>query len=209
MSKSETFNRRVEERDVEDEGIVREKKIMAILDQEVADGENLAAEARKAVEYLLLEKKGYQRDEVRKNVVFDVVLGKETVCSSVDFLVTIEGRKAMAIKCSSGSLSSRERQAVAAARILDSPPVPIAVVADPVNAEVLDTTTGKVVGEGFGAIPIRDHLVKLLSERTPVPLSPERIEKEKRILLAFDAIACSVPRGGEGGVRLDESSQKK
>ena len=187
---------------MEDENIVREKKILAILNQEVEAGEDLAAAARKTVGYLLLEKKGYHRDEVRKNVVFEVVLGKETVCSSVDFLVTLEGKKAMVVKCSSGSLSSRERQAVAAARLLDSPPVPIAVVADPVNAEVLDTATGEVLGEGFGAIPVREQLVALLSEKTQTPLTPGRIEKEKRILLAFDAIRCSVPKGANGGGSL-------
>jgi len=194
---------------VEDENAVREKKILAILDQELGDGENLAAEARKAVEYLLLEKKGYAREEVRNQVVFEVVLGQETAHSSVDFLVTLEGKKAMVIKCSSGSLSSRERQAVAAARLLDSPPVPIAVVADPVSAEVLDTMTGKVIGEGFGAIPVREQLIKLLLERTLPPLSPERIEKEKRILLAFDAIQCSVPQGANGGVSLDDERERK
>ena len=194
---------------MEDENIVREKKILAILNQEVEAGEDLAAAARKTVGYLLLEKKGYHRDEVRKNVVFEVVLGKETVCSSVDFLVTIDGKKAMVVKCSSGSLSSRERQAVAAARLLDSPPVPIAVVADPVNAEVLDTATGEVLGEGFGAIPVREQLVALLSEKAQAPLSPGRIEKEKRILLAFDAIRCSVPKGANGGVSLDDVCKEK
>lgn len=189
---------------MEDESAIREKKIIAILDQEVKDGEDLASAARKTIGYLLVEKKGYQRDEVRANVVFDVILNKETVCSSVDFLVEVDGEKAMVVKCSSGSLSSRERQAVAAARLLDSPPVPIAVVADPVNAEVLDTATGKVIGEGFGAIPVREQLIKIVSEKERVPLSPERLEKEKRILLAFDAIACSVPQGADGGVKLDK-----
>jgi hypothetical protein len=196
-------------RDVEDEGSVREKKIIAILGREVEDGENLAAVARKTIEYLLIEKKGYLRSEVQKNVVFDVALEKETVCSSVDFLVTVGQKKAMAVKCSSGSLSSRERQAVAAARLLDSPPVPIAVVADPVNAEVLDAITGRVIGEGFGAIPLREQLVEMLAEKELKALSPERLEKEKRILLAFDSIRCSVPQGAEGGVSLEDERKLK
>jgi len=194
---------------VEDESSVREKKIIAILDQELDDGENLAAAARKTIEFLLLEKKGYAREEVRTQVVFEVILGQETAHSSVDFIVTVEGKKAMVIKCASGSLSSRERQAVAAARLLDSPPVPIAVVADPATAEVLDVMTGKVIGEGFGAIPVRDQILAVLSGREPKPLSPERIEKEKRILLAFDAIRCSVPQGVNGGVSLDDPCEGK
>ena len=187
---------------MEDESIIREKKIQSILEQELEDGESLAGEARKMVSYLLVEKKGYLPEDIAKRVVFEVKLGQETAYSSVDFLISVAGKKAMVIKCAAGSLSSRERQAVAAARLVGSPPVPVAVVADPVNAEVLDVATGKVVGEGFGAIPVRDRMVQMLSEYSSNPLPPERLEKEKRILLAFDAIGCCVPQGANGGVAL-------
>lgn len=194
---------------MEDENVVREQKIIAILKQEVDDGADLANAARGTVEYLLFEKKGYSRDEVRRNVVFEVKLGNETAHSSVDFLITVKDKKAMIIKCAAGSLSSRERQAVAAARLLDTPPVPISVVADPQTATVLDTSTGKVVGEGFGSIPVRDQIEGILSGMESKPLTPERIEKEKRILLAFDAIACCVPQGANGGVRIGPDPGKE
>jgi hypothetical protein len=184
---------------VEDEKAVREKKIIAILNEEVEDGADLASESRRTIEFLLREKKGYSGDEVRRDVVFEVVLGQEKLSSAVDFLITWEGRTAMIIKCSAGSLDSRERQAVAAARLLGAP---IAVVADPVTAEVLDTASGTVMGEGFGAIPVREQLPALLAEREMKQLTHDRIEREKRILLAFDAIRCSVPQGGTGGVRI-------
>jgi hypothetical protein len=187
---------------MEDEFVVREKKILSILEQELEDGESLAAEARNMVSYLLLEKKGYLPEDIEKRVVFEVKLGQETAYSSVDFLISVSGKRAMVIKCAAGSLSSRERQAVAIARLIGSPPVPVAVVADPVNAEVLDVATGKVVGEGFGAIPVRDRIVEMLSEYSTKPLSLERLEKEKRILLAFDAIRCCVPQGADGGVAI-------
>lgn len=187
---------------MEDEQAAREKKIIAILHDEVRDGENLAADARRQIEYLLLEKKGYAPGEVRKDVVFDVELDKELVPSSVDFLIEVGGRTAIVIKCSAGSLSSRERQAVAAARLLAAP---FAVVADPVTAEFLDAATGEVIGEGFGAIPVRDMITDLLSGKEHTPLSPQKAEREKRILLAFDAIRCSVPRGADGkAVSLDD-----
>jgi hypothetical protein len=194
---------------VEDDFTSREKKIRQLLAQEIEDGENLAAEARKMVEYLLLEKKGYRPEDVLKGAAFEVKLGEETVWSSVDFIVSVDGRKAMIIKCAAGSLDSRQRQAVAAARVIASPPVLVAVVADPENAVVLDVVTGKVIGEGFGAIPVKEQLLRILSETEPAPLPPERIEKEKRILLAFDAIKCCVPQGADGGVRLDESCDKE
>lgn len=189
---------------MEEEPIVREKKIFAVLKQEIEEGEDMADEAGKMVSYLLLEKKGYSADEVRSNVVFDVKLGDEAATSSVDFVVSVGGSPGMVIKCAAGSLASRERQAVAAARLISSPPVPIAVVADPLTAEVLDVQTGKVTGEGFGAIPVREQLLQILEQSKLQPLPPARIEKEKRILLAFDAIRCYIPKGADGGVKLDD-----
>lgn len=194
---------------MENEFVVREKKILSILERELEDGQSLAAKARKMISYLLVEKKGYLPGDIEKKVVLEVKLGQETAYSSVDFLVSVEGKKAMIIKCAAGSLSSRERQAVAAARLIGAPPVPVAVVADPVNAEVLDVRTGKLVGEGFGAIPIKEQMIQMLSEGTSQPLSPERLEKEKRILLAFDAIRCCVPQGGDGGVALGDALSRE
>lgn len=189
---------------MEEDRIVRQKKILDILKQEIDEAEDMASEARKMVEYLLLEKKGYSKDEVRKNVVFEVRLGGEVVNSSVDFIVEIDKRPAMLIKCVAGSIVSRERHVVAAARIISSPPLPVAVVADPETAEVLDVATGRVIGEGFGAIPVKEQLIHILSEAVTMPITPDRLEKEKRILLAFDAIKCSVPKGADGGVKLDD-----
>ena len=192
---------------MEDELVQREKKIFAILEQEVEDGAHLAAAARKMMHFLLLEKKGYATEEVERNVVFTLTLGTETAHSSVDFLVTLNGNKARVIKCSAGSLDSRERQAIAAARLLA---VPFAVVADPEHAEFLDTATGKVIGEGFGAVPVREEMQKMIAAADPKPLSPERVEKEKRILLAFDAIRCIVPQGADGrAIQIGEACEKK
>jgi len=188
----------------EDEQNRRETKIREILRQEIDDGEDLANQARSMIAYLLREKKGYAAEDVRSGLAFEVTLGQETCWSAADFLVSVEGKTGMLIKCAAGSLDSRERQAVAAARVIADPPLPVAVVADPVNAVVLDVATGKVAGESFGAIPTKEQLAAIMAERMMQPIDPKRLEKEKRILLAFDAIKCCVPQGGDGGVQIGE-----
>ena len=187
---------------MEDEYVTRGKKILSILEQEIEDGEEMAAAVSRIAERLLLGEKGFASSDIRKNVVFRVTLGAETVQSSVDFVVSLNNRNAMLIKCAPGSLDSRERHVIAAARVFDVLPVPVAVVMDPVSAVVLDTLTGKVTGEGFEAIPTKEKLGLLLSEREPRPVAPEKLEREKRVLLAFDAIRCCLPRGGQGGVEI-------
>ena len=101
----------------------------------------------------------------------------------------------MVIKCAPGSLDSRERHVIAAARVLDVLPVPVAVVMDPISAVVLDTVTGKVTGEGFDAIPTKEQLGVLLSGREPRPIAPEKLEREKRVLLAFRRYPLLHPAG--------------
>jgi ABC-type glutathione transport system ATPase component len=190
---------------MEDEFVTREKKILSILEQEISDGEEMTAAVKHIADRLLLVEKGYAQNEVRKGVRFPVSLGAETLESSVDFLVTVDNRRAMVIKCAPGSLSSRERQVVAAARVLDSLPIPVAIVMDPMSAVVLDATTGKVIGEGFEAIPSKEQLVAMLAGKELKPIAPEKLEREKRVLLAFDAIRCCVPQGTDGGVHLDKT----
>ena len=188
---------------MEDEFVTREKKILSLLEQEIEDGEEMAAAVRHIAERMLLGDKGYEPADIRKNVVFDVTLGSETAKSSVDFLVSAGDRAAMVIKCAAGSLSSRERHVVAAARVLGPLPVPVAVVMDPMGAVVLDSATGKVTGEGFDAIPTKPDLIALLSAREAKPLPADKLEREKRVLLAFDAIQCCIPKGADGGVALN------
>jgi hypothetical protein len=190
---------------MEDEFVAREKKILSILEREISDGEEMTAAVRHIAERLLFGEKGYARDEVRKDVRFPVTLGPETLESSVDFLVTVVSRAAMVIKCAPGSLSSRERHVVAAARVIEPLPVPVAIVMDPLSAVVLDTTANKIIGEGFEAIPSKEQLIAMLAEKESKPIAPEKLEREKRVLLAFDAIRCCVPQGGNGGVQLDET----
>ncbi len=191
---------------MEDEFTTREKKILSILEHEIEDGEQMTAVVRKIAEQMLLGEKGYLAGDIRKNVAFDVVLGGETAKSSVDFLVSMDGIDVMVIKCAAGSLNSRERHVVAAARVLGDVQVPVAVVMDPMNAVVLDGLTGKVAGEGFEAIPTREQVRRMLAGLNLVPLPPEKAEREKRILLAFDAIRCCIPRGTDGGVKLEAGS---
>jgi hypothetical protein len=192
----------------DDQNSSREAKIRDILEQEVQDGEDLANDARKLIGYLLRDKKGYGPEDVRQGLAFEVTLGQEVFWSSADFLVSVNGRMGMIIKCAAGSLDSRERQAVAAARSITSPPLPVAVVADPVTATVIDVASGKVIGEGFGSIPTREQLAAVVNETRAKPLDAARLEKEKRILLAFDAIKCCVPQGGDGGVQIGPEPEK-
>ena len=98
----------------------------------------------------------------------------------------------MIIRYGPGSLVSRERAAIAAARVINTDYcIPLAVVTNGRDAELLDTRTGKILGYGLDSIPDRNSAEKMLEqlEFSP-PLEAIRRERELRILNAFDVERC-------------------
>ena len=173
----------------------REEAIRAIIKKESDAGESELVVIKKGIGEFLLNNKGYSKDEVEADREFDVETGNEKCKSKADIVVSIDGKRLMIVKCSIGALVSRERQAVACARLMDSYQIPFAVVTDGNDAILLDTLTGKAINEGLEKIPSRDELKAMTEKVEFKELSPERLEKEKRILLAFDSIKCSIIHG--------------
>jgi len=173
----------------------KEEAMEALIKKESDAAETELSAVRRDIEKFLFEKKGYTATEVEKDREFEVLIGDERCKSRIDIVISIDGKRLILIKCSVGALVSRERQAVACARVLDSYQIPFAVVTDAVDAIVLDAVTGKVISEGIASIPSRSELIELFGRSEFKKLPPERAEKEKRILLAFDSIKCTITYG--------------
>jgi len=145
---------------------------------------------RQKIERLLIEEKGYSKQDIEVDREFEIVIGKEIHKSKVDLIVNVEEKRFMIIRCARGSLVSREREVISCARILDVYQIPFAVVTNGEDAEVLDTISGEVIGNGLGAIPSKANALEAIKQIEFKKLLEKRIEKEKRIFLAFDAIKC-------------------
>ena len=89
-----------------------------------------AEENRQAVEKLLVAEKGYLKEDIKVDVDIAITVAGKPYRSQVDLVVSADGGKTlfMVIKCAAGSLGSREREIVAAARLLDAYQIPWAVV---------------------------------------------------------------------------------
>ncbi|MBI5055541.1 MAG: type I restriction enzyme HsdR N-terminal domain-containing protein [Nitrospirae bacterium] len=169
----------------------KEEAINALLKKEFETAESMLAAVRHLIERFLLETKGYSRDEIEAACEFDVTIDCEAVRSTVDLVVCMNSRKLVSIKCAPDSLVSRERHALACARLLDAYQVPFAVVTDGFDAIVLDTVSGDVIGDSMNAIPSKKHLASAIAQIEFIKLDSKRAEKEKRIVRAFDSIGCS------------------
>jgi hypothetical protein len=155
-----------------------------------------AEENRQAVERFLVEDKGYLTEDIQVDVDIGITVAGEPYHSQVDLVVSADGGKTrfMVIKCAAGSLGSREREIVAAARLLDEYQIPWAVVSDGKTAIVLDTVTGKKTGEGLDAIPTRQEAVNKLKSLTLSPFAAERRDREKLIFRTYDLENINVQR---------------
>ena len=155
-----------------------------------------AEENRQAVEALLVKEKGYLKEDIKVDVDIAITVAGESYRSQVDLVVSTGGGKTrfMVIKCAAGSLGSREREIVAAARLLDEYQIPCAVVSDGRTASVLDTVTGKKIGDGLDAIPTRQEAVNQLKSQTHAPFPAERRDREKLIFRTYDLENINVQR---------------
>jgi hypothetical protein len=114
----------------------------------------------------------------------------------VDLVVQIQGKPLMAVKCAAGSLGSREREIVSAARLYGPSPLPLAVVSDGTKATVLNGPSGKKTGDGLAAIPDRDEAVTLSQADSLPPVDSARLAREKLVFRSYDSMNVNVRNRG-------------
>lgn len=147
---------------------------------------------RQDLSKLMVEEKGYAREQLTPRLKIETLFSRCFVVSTIELTVTVSERQVMIIRYGPGSLVSRERAAIAAARVINSEyRLPLAVVTNGRDAELLDTTTGKILDYGLQSIPDRDTAQKMLEHLVFLPpLEAVRRERELRILNAFDVERC-------------------
>ncbi len=153
-----------------------------------------AEENRQAVERFLVKEKGFHQEDIEVDADIEISIDGETYRSQIDLIVSVEAKRFMAIKCAAGSLGSREREILSAARILNPDPLPRAVVSDGKNAIVVDVLSGKKIGEGMEAICSKATAKIILHETDFKPLTEKRSEQQKLIFRAYDRLNVNVRR---------------
>lgn len=143
---------------------------------------------RQAVERLLVEEKGFAREDIEVDVPIRLTVAGDTYHSKIDLAVRAEGKRFMLIKCAAGSLGSREREILAAARILDTFQIPFCAVSDGKTAILLDTVSGKKIGEGIDVIPSKNEAEEKSNSLKPMPFPTERLEREKLIFRTYNSM---------------------
>lgn len=157
---------------------------------------NIGAEAnRQQIERLLVEKKGYSAKEIEVDVPIRLNIDGESYESRLDLVIKVKGMRFMVIKCAAGSLASREREVLAAARLLDEYQIPLSVASDGQTAIVWETISGKKIGNGLEYIPPREKAQDRLDPHRLLPLAEMRRARQQLIFRSYDSM--NVNRAGE------------
>jgi len=163
-------------------------------------------EIRQEVERFLVEEKGYKKEDIGVDVDIGIEVNGEQYQSKLDLVISISGKMFMIVKCAAGSLESREREVVSAARIFGPFQIPYAVSSNGNNAVIYNTITGKKEAEGLQRILSRQKALLFLENQKPKKISEKRLEKEKIIFRSYDTMNVNVSRKKEN---LKSSEFKK
>ena len=155
-----------------------------------------AEENRQRVERFLVNAKGYSKEDIAVDVEIEITIGTETYRSQIDLVVSADAgaTSLMAIKCAAASLGSREREILAAARLLTDYQIPFAIVSDGKDAIVLDTISGRKLGQGLDAILSKEAVLAKLDTLEFLPYPEEKREREKLIFRSYDSMNVNVSR---------------
>lgn len=147
---------------------------------------------RQALEQYLVNDRGFAKEEIIVDQPLSLMIQAEPYHTTIDMMVAVDEKKIMAIKCAAGSLGSREREALALARLAEAYQIPYAVVSDGKTAHILDTVSGKKIGEGLQALPSRAEIREKLPHIQLQEFPAEKKEREKLIFRSYDSMNVNV-----------------
>ena len=141
---------------------------------------------RQKIARLLINHKGYQKNDIKPREDLLVQAGENRAVIKIDLLINISGKVCMIIKFGPGSIVTRRRPLLAASRILTPYQIPIAVVTNGEDAEVLEGASGSVISRGLETIPSRGQLIEIFCAANFNRIPAERAEMESRILYCYE-----------------------
>jgi hypothetical protein len=155
---------------------------------------------RQAVERLLVEEKGFLPSDIFVDMPVKFKINGKEYFSFLDLVVFVEKKPFMVIKCAAGSLDSRQKEVVSAARIL-SPDfiVPYAAASDGKTAYLYDAVSGKQIKEGRHALPDFSEALEMSRQAKSTCLPEKRLEKEYLIFKSYDSMNVNAIKKGQDG----------
>jgi hypothetical protein len=141
---------------------------------------------RQQLARMLVAHKGYLKTQIQPRFELRAAAEDKQAILKIDFVVNLSQRICMIIKYGPGSLVTRHRPALAASRLVAPYQVPIAVVTNGKDADIIEGATGRIISSGLESIPAKAALVQRAEKTDFDPISAKQAEMESRILYAFE-----------------------
>jgi len=140
---------------------------------------------QKIAKTLVLEKK-FNKKDIKANITHTVSAGQRKAALKIDFLVNYQNKNILMIKYAPGSLVTRRLSTLALSRIIKPYQIPIAVLTNGEDAEILDGYTGKILDTGLDNLPDKGMIKKNMASFLFKPIKKNTIDQASRIVYAFE-----------------------
>ncbi|MBU1342841.1 MAG: type I restriction enzyme HsdR N-terminal domain-containing protein [Proteobacteria bacterium] len=142
---------------------------------------------RQKIAKKLVQNCKFKKTDILSNITIEVAAGKRKATLKVDFIITFQGKTVVLIKYAPGSLVTRRLSTIALSRILKPYQIPIVVITNGEDAEILDGNSGKVMATGLEKLPYKEDIEKNMASFLFKPIENIMFDQASRI-----AYACEV-----------------
>ena len=134
----------------------------------------------------------FQKKNIRNNISLEVIAGLKKAVIKIDFLVNGNEKTIALIKFAPGSIVTRRLSTLALSRIIKPYQIPIVVITNGEDAEILEGDSGKVISTGLKNLPDKKSVEKNISSFSFKPINEAMFDKASRIAYACEIDgACS------------------
>ena len=141
---------------------------------------------RQKIARLLIHQLGYLKADIEPRKVLVAKADNKKAVLKIDFTITLAGRTCMVLQYGPGSLVTRRRAVIAVSRLIAPYQVPVAVISNGKDAEIINGSSGEVTASGLESIPPKSDLKRIVASETFAPISEQRAEMESRILYCYE-----------------------
>ena len=138
----------------------------------------------------LIKEKGFNRDEIAIEPKFELAISDCEATVSIDVVINLPQATFAVIRCANAGLEFWERYVTAFAMVVKDYQIPFAMVTNGYEAKIVNVLSSSIVGENMKDFCNRQEALKIMQNFRKIPCPEKRVEKEKRIIYAFEGIKC-------------------
>ena len=165
-----------------------------LIKEKIAEKESIEQMQLRGVKQIVYEiltkEKGFYPEDIQIDPQFRLILSTCEATVGIDFLINLDKTSFMVIRCVSSGIESWERYVIAFAKAIKDYQIPFAAITDGENVKVFDIFNGSFTQESIQELFSRQKADSLMKNFQRIPCPEKRLEKEKRIIYAFEGIKC-------------------